>query len=114
MKVIYNSFLTVIGFKTVNLFGVLFARERLNIIDVNHERIHTQQMKELGYFPYYVLYAIEYFIKLLVYRDSYKAKKNISFEKEALAYQNNLSYLKTRKLYSQWRTVTQKKKTRSF
>lgn len=114
MRVIYNSFLTVIGFRTVNLFGILFARERLNITDVNRERIHTQQMKELGYFLYYVLYALEYLIKLIVYRDFYKAYKNVSFEKEALAYQNNLSYLTSRKLYAQWRTVTQRKKTRSF
>lgn len=110
MKVIYNNIIPFKGFKAVNLFGVVFARESLSIIDKNHESIHTAQMKELGYILFYIIYLIEYLILYRKYKDSDKAYRNISFEKEAYNNQDNLLYLKTRKPFKQWHKDILKRK----
>lgn len=102
MKVIRNKLLPFKGFAAINLFGILFVRKDSKITDrlLNHEAIHTAQMKELGYIPFYILYLIEWFIKLIINKlDNNKAYKSISFEREAYNNQNNLEYLKNRKNY---------------
>ena len=60
MKVIYNNIIPFKGYKAINLFGVLFARNNINIdaTIINHERIHTMQMQELLYIPFYLIYFI--------------------------------------------------------
>ena len=45
MKIIYNKIIPFRGFIAINLFGILFAREELNAVTINHEKIHTAQMK---------------------------------------------------------------------
>lgn len=100
MKIIYNKIIPFKGFLTINLFGIIFARKPLNQYVVNHEKIHTAQMKELAYIFFYILYVLEWFIKLFIYRSNKKAYRNISFEKEAYKNMYNLEYLKTRKHYS--------------
>ncbi len=67
---------------------------------LNHERIHLFQQAELGILPFYLWYAIEYLIRRFQYRDHYTAYRNISFEREAFAHDNNLNYLKTRRLWA--------------
>lgn len=52
MKVIYNNLIPVKGFVAINLFGVVFARkmyEPLGRATIQHEEIHTAQMRELLY-----------------------------------------------------------------
>lgn len=98
MKIIYNKVIPFKGFLAINLFGIIFARKPLNQYVVNHEKIHTAQMKELAYIFFYILYVLEWFIKLFIYGS--KAYYNISFEKEAFNNMYNLNYLKTRKHYS--------------
>ena len=65
---------------------------------INHESIHIEQQKELLIIPFYILYILEWFIKLFFYGK--KAYYNISFEREAYANEHNEEYLQTRKLYS--------------
>ena len=100
MKIIINNILPPKGFKCINLFGILFCRRQLNKIDINHETIHTKQMQELLYIFFYLWYIIEYLIRLIMYRDTKLAYKNISFEREAYQNQNDLDYLSNRKHYS--------------
>lgn len=107
MKVIYNNLIPFKGFDAMNLFGVVFARNEYKDLDkvvLNHEAIHTAQMKELLYIPFYVLYGIEYLINLIKYRDGDKAYKNISFEREAYRNERQLDYLKGRRHFSQYRS----------
>lgn len=75
MKIIYNDIIPVKGFKAINLFGVLFVRNgfRMSDVDINHEEIHTAQMKELLYIGFYLLYVLEWLCKLLVYWNGKKA-----------------------------------------
>lgn len=74
----------------------LFMRDTPRII--NHETIHIKQQQEMGVIFFYVWYIIEWFIKLFLFgTDAYY---HISFEREAHTNDDNLDYLKTRKLYS--------------
>lgn len=100
MKIIINNILPPKGFKCINLFGVLFCRKILNKIDINHETIHTKQMQEMLYIFFYLQYVLEYLIRLIIYRNTKLAYRNISFEREAYQNQYNLDYLNNRKHYS--------------
>ena len=99
MKIITQNILPPKGFLAINLFGLLFCKKdaKINDVIVNHESIHTSQMKEMLYIPFYLWYVIEWLIKLLFKGNAYR---NISFEREAYDNQYNLNYLKERKRYN--------------
>lgn len=106
MKIIYNKLIPFKGFLAINLFGTLFVRKLDNgnnpVISekvLNHERIHSEQMKELLYIPFYIIYFIEWLIKLIMPNCS-DAYRSISFEREAYNNEGNLNYLKGRKRYN--------------
>lgn len=105
MKIIRNSIIPFKGFKAINICGVLFARKEAKIsgITINHEEIHTAQMKEMWYLFFYIQYLIEFFLRLLVMRGVKDAYRNISFEQEAYDNEIDMSYLKTRKRFN-WRS----------
>ena len=96
----------------VNLFGTIWTRDKswIDKYVINHERIHTQQQKELLFLPFYILYIIEWLFRLLQYRNQNKAYLNISFEREAYKYDRDLTYLSKRKLYS-WIKLLKGKKS---
>jgi hypothetical protein len=100
MKIIYNSFFPFKGFKAMNFFGLLFVRNDLKSPltnkTLNHESIHTVQYKEMLWIGFIIWYLIEWFIRLLFCFDCHKAYRNISFEKEAYANQNDCDYLSKR------------------
>lgn len=117
MKIIRKNYLVPPGFKAINWFGYLCTRKnaRLSSVFINHEEIHTAQMKELLYVPFYIFYLLEYVIRAIAYglrflgrmvRDKKRkfrlslAYRKISFEKEAYNNENNLDYLKTRKPFA--------------
>lgn len=102
MKIIKNNFIPFKGFSAINLFGFVFTRRNsLSDVTINHEEIHTEQMKELGYIFFYILYFIEWVIRLFSKgtsnNDAYYA---ISFEREAYANEYDPQYIKNRKAYS--------------
>ncbi len=100
MKIIYNNILPVKGFAAINLFGVLFVRHGITITSriMNHEQIHTRQMKELLYVFFYIIYVLEWIVKL--FRYGKRSYHNISFEREAYSNEYDGDYLKYRKQYS--------------
>lgn len=110
MKVVNNSIIPFKGFVAINLFGVVFVRKEVqppyNFSPrewdkvLNHELIHTKQMQELLYLPFYVWYLLEWLVRLVMYRDRHKAYRNISFEREAYANQHKWDYNKGRKRYA--------------
>jgi len=100
MIIIRNKIIPFKGFKCINLFGVLFVRKECGDVtktDINHEAIHTAQMRELMYVPFYVLYIVEWMYRLFQKSNAYR---NISFEREAYDNQYNYTYLAKRKHYS--------------
>ena len=112
MKIVRNSIIPFKGFTAINLFGVVFVRKEIrpqhniSLWDwdkmLNHELIHTEQMKEMLYIPFYVWYVLEWLIRLVIYRDTKKAYCNISFEREAYNKQANFGYIlhRERKRYT--------------
>lgn len=98
MKIIENKIIPFPGYKAINLFGILFVREGAKISeqDLNHESIHTAQMKEMLYIFFYIWYIVEWVIRLFKKGNAYH---NISFEQEAYNNEDNLEYLNNRKHY---------------
>ena len=98
MKIIRNNFIPFSGYKAMNLFGVLFVRgnARIDDITLNHEKIHTAQIKEMLYVFFYVWYVIEWIIRI----PKGNAYRNISFEREAYANDKDPNYLNTRKVFA--------------
>ena len=47
------------GFYAINLFGIIFTEQELNAAELNHERIHTAQQRELLYIGFYLWYVLE-------------------------------------------------------
>jgi hypothetical protein len=58
---------------------------------LNHERIHYKQQAELLVLPFYLWYCIEFLIKYPLYRNFYLTYRNLSFEREAYAYEKDLA-----------------------
>jgi hypothetical protein len=103
MKVIENKYLPLPGFKAMNLFGlILFVRKgaKMSSEDMNHEEIHSAQWRELLYIGFLLWYVLEWLVRLIQYRNFDKAYRNISFEREAYANDDNLTYLETRRRFA--------------
>lgn len=73
---------------------------------INHERIHLRQQAELGILLFYLWYVAEYLIRRFQYRKHYTAYRNISFEREAFAHEDNLAYLQTRPFWAFWKYLS--------
>ncbi|RZK56269.1 MAG: hypothetical protein EOO91_12460 [Pedobacter sp.] len=76
------------------------SSQKKDVVLINHEKIHLQQQLELLILPFYVLYLLNYFINLIIYKNHYKAYFNISFERESYHFEKDLNYLSKRKLYN--------------
>ncbi|MBP5257945.1 MAG: hypothetical protein J6Z41_04295 [Prevotella sp.] len=99
MFIIRNRWLPPRRYTAINLFGVLFCRRNTKISDdtINHERIHTAQLLEMGVVFFYIWYVIEWLIRLPMRGNAYR---NISFEREAYLNMYNDRYLRHRRHYS--------------
>lgn len=105
MPIIKNKLIPFGKFKAINLFGVIFYKGSYPTKDtINHEKIHTAQMKEMLYIFFYIWYAIEWLIKLFKY-SPINAYLNTSFEREANMYRYDTTYLNTRKHYSWFKFI---------
>lgn len=107
MKIIRNNIIPFKGFAAINLFGVLFVRRNVVISErmLKHERIHTEQMKELWYVGFYILYILMWLKNLIIYGPfNHTAYRNIAFEKEAYSNENVSNYLYFRKKFA-WRKL---------
>ena len=101
MKIIRTKYIPVRGFSAINLLGVLFVHPGVYLSQelINHERIHTAQILEMGIVGFYVWYLVEWLVRLLQRGNAYR---KISFEREAYENQRDLDYLKERRHYA-WR-----------
>lgn len=107
MIIIRNNLLPIgKNYGAINLFGVLFVKRDMFLTPnvLNHERIHTAQMRELLFIPFYILYVLEWMWRLICERGNlYRAYLAISHEKEAYAHARDLTYLSNRPHFAQWR-----------
>lgn len=102
MKIIRNNIIPFSGYKAINLFGLLFVRKNAVLSPqlINHEEIHTAQMREMLYIFFYIWYVLEWLIRFICYWNNDLAYHNIGFEKEASIQQGDTDYLKSRKLFA--------------
>lgn len=100
--IIFNRHIPFKGFNAMNLFGIIFVRKGgvVNIVVLNHERIHTRQQLEMLILPFYIWYLVEWLIRLVIYRNFEKAYYTIWFEREAFIHEEDLDYLSNRKFWA--------------
>ena len=95
----------------INIFGVFFVHPDVQVTErlINHERIHTAQMRELAYIPFYLFYLTEWLLRLFMKSNAYM---NIGFEREAYKHENDPSYLERRKHYAWVKHMRKNEKTK--
>jgi len=101
VKIVRSRYIPFKNFNAINLFGVLFVHPGvyLSAEMINHERIHSAQMREMLYVPFYLFYLLEWVVRLPMRGNAYR---NHSMEREAYDNQRDLDYLAHRKHYA-WR-----------
>lgn len=102
MRIFYSKYFPPKGFAAINLFGIVIGRKeygRLSQQEINHEKIHTHQILELLWIFFYILYFLEWLVRVMQYRSLLKGYYNISFEREAYSNDKNLNYLENRPKY---------------
>jgi hypothetical protein len=112
MFLIVTKYLIPKGYRGLAAFPFVFVKYRVdkeNRVFVNHEKIHLRQQLELLVFPFFIWYFIEYFVRLIQYKNADLAYRNISFEREAYANELNLDYLKNRAFWRFLNHLTLKK-----
>ena len=99
MLIIHNRLIPFKKYDAINLFGLLFCRKGTTITSdlIQHERIHTRQMIEMGFIFFYLFYVIEWLIRIPMQGRAYL---NISFEREAYQHMDDPNYLIHRKPYA--------------
>ena len=99
-------------FYAINILGVMFVHPGVAVHDslINHERIHTAQMRELGYLPFYLLYLLEWLVRLCLPGNAYR---KLSFEKEAYDHMFDDNYLKHRRHYA-WLFGRERRKKKKY
>lgn len=79
----------------------IIIRERnYNVLILNHEVIHHQQLKECLYIFGYLIYWVEFLFKLVYYRSPKRAYQEVSFEREAKIFEGLVGYVYNRKPYT--------------
>ncbi|MGC4129507.1 MAG: hypothetical protein QM564_08075 [Bergeyella sp.] len=92
----------------ITLFPFILLKKpeyKNNRVLLNHEKIHIRQQAELLVIFFYLWYLIEYYYWYIRLKDGFLAYRYISFEREAYAKEEDLSYLKTRELWSFWKYI---------
>jgi hypothetical protein len=102
MKVIRCKWFPPKGFRAITILNYIIVRgnDIINYMVMNHESIHYMQERELAYAGFYMIYVVEFFCRLIQYRNWHTAYRNISFEREAYANQNDYNYYRTRAHYA--------------
>lgn len=122
MIIVKNNFIPFGSYSTINILSILFTkRESLSDKTMNHEKIHSQQMLEMGLvgivimflvclftnismwwilsgiITFYIWYCSEYIFVRFFHKKQNNAYHDISLEEEAYIFDDDLEYLNTRK-----------------
>ena len=103
MFLVVNKYILRNKFVGITLWPFIVMKHKVlkeDKVFLNHERIHLRQQLELLILPFFLIYGIEYLVRLIQYKNSYSAYRNISFEREAYQNETNLTYLKKKKIWS--------------
>ena len=110
MKIVRSSWFPFKGYAAITLVWWLIVREGVAITSrlINHEEIHSEQQKEMLILFFFLWYGLEFLFRLIQYRNWNKAYRNISFEREAYANQDNIAYLGSRKHFAWFNYLNRK------
>lgn len=105
LVIIENPLIPFKGYKLINLCGLIFCRrgvaDAITETDANHERIHTEQQKEMLVVFFYLWYLFEWVVLWInYYGDSRKAYRQVGFEEEAYMGERNPNYINSRKHFA--------------
>ncbi|PTL33560.1 hypothetical protein C7120_02815 [Prevotella sp. oral taxon 376] len=108
MKIIHNPLLPPRRYDAVNILGLLLCRKGTTLTAdlIQHERIHTAQMREMGFVGFYLWYLLEWLVRLPMKGRAYT---NISLEREAYEHMNDPDYLLRRRHYAWWKHLKRHK-----
>lgn len=101
--IIVSKYLVPTGYNGLTIFPFVFLKKKNMLIDkvlLNHEEIHLRQQLEMLIIPFYLIYVLEFFIRLMFYRNWNLAYRNISFEREAYSNELDFQYIKRRRFWS--------------
>ncbi|PWB26834.1 hypothetical protein [Flavobacterium sp. HTF] len=102
MFLIVAKYLIPKGYRGMAVFPFVLMKydfDKKNMVFVNHEKIHLRQQSELLIIPFFIWYFLEYLIRLIQYKNTALAYRNISFEREAYAKETDMNYLKNRSFF---------------
>lgn len=101
--IVFSKYLIPKGYVGLAIFPFVILKNKGfkdDVTLINHERIHLKQQQEMFIILFYVLYVFEFTIRLVQYKNWYKAYRNISFEREAYLNEHDLSYTKNKIVWS--------------
>jgi hypothetical protein len=102
MFVVVSRYLIPKGYIGMSVFPFIILKYKIykdNVVTINHEKIHIRQQLELLILPFYIWYFLDFGYKYLKYKDKNVAYRNIIFEREAYANENNVDYLESRSFW---------------
>ena len=101
--ILISNYLVPKGYVGITIFPfIVLKRESLKRDKtlVHHEQIHLRQQLEVLVIPFYLIYCIEFLVRLIQYGSWTSAYRNISFEREAFENESDFTYLKKRSFWN--------------
>nr|WP_296351601.1 hypothetical protein [Winogradskyella sp.] len=103
MVLIISKYLVPRGFVGLTVFPFMFLKSetlKRNNVLINHEKIHLRQQLELLIVPFFIIYGIEFLVRLIQYKSRKVAYRNMSFEREAYQNEGDLNFLQKRAFWN--------------
>ncbi|MFL0352060.1 hypothetical protein [Xanthomarina sp. GH4-25] len=101
--IVISKYLVPKGYLGITIFPFVILKTatlKCDAVLMNHERIHLRQQLELLILPFFLIYGIEFVIRLFQFKSWQAAYKQISFEREAYTNEKDLNYLKSRSFWN--------------
>ncbi len=106
MRVFKSRFFPFFRCKAMAMWPFIFVREGFSEADLNHERIHGEQQKELLLIGFVLLYILLFLLRLFRYCSWKKACSTCPFETEACFWEHDMGYLNQRERFAWWKNVS--------
>ena len=90
-------------FNAMAIWPFIFLKDKKlkhDEIVLNHEEIHLKQQIEMLLLLFFIWYVLEFIVRLFIHKNWMEAYHNISFEREAYANEQNLTYIRQRKFWN--------------
>ena len=104
LKRVYNNIIPFKGYKAITFYPWVFIREsaRQRYTDTvdRHETTHAHQQLECLWLFFFLIYGLEYLIKLLCTFSTNRAYESVSFEQEAYEHEDEIGYNNVRKHFA--------------